>query len=128
MTGAPAPDPALARHDGQTSFSPLTTIGETPPDARPLYAGSDDGQPHVTKDGGQKWTNRTEPLTGVPSGTYVSSVLPSRHAAGRVYATFDGHYDDDYRAYVMVSDDYGQTWRSITAGLPATAVHRLREH
>jgi hypothetical protein len=64
----------------------------------------------------------------LPSGTYVSSVLPSRHAAGRVYATFDGHYNDDYRAYVYVSDDHGQTWRSIADGLPATSVHRLREH
>ena len=36
----------------------------------------------------------------------MSSVLASRHAAGRVYATFDGHYNDDYRAYAYVSDDY----------------------
>jgi photosystem II stability/assembly factor-like uncharacterized protein len=128
MMGAPVPDHALSRHDGQTSFSTLTTIGESPLDPKLLYAGSDDGQLHVTKDGGQKWSNLTEHLSAVPSGTYVSSVLPSRHAAGRVYATFDGHYNDDYRAYVMVSDDYGQTWRSITAGLPATAMHRLREH
>jgi hypothetical protein len=55
-------------------------------------------------------------------------VLPSKHAAGRVYATFDGHYNDDYRAYAYVSDDYGQSWRAIIAGLPAASVHRLREH
>jgi hypothetical protein len=67
-------------------------------------------------------------LNLVPPGTYVSSVLASRHAAGRVYATFDGHFNDDYGAYVAVSDDYGRTWRSLARGLPATAVHRLREH
>jgi photosystem II stability/assembly factor-like uncharacterized protein len=128
MMGAPVPEHGLSRHDGQTSFSTLTTIGESPLDAKLLYTGSDDGQVSVTKDGGQKWTNLTANLGTVPAGTYVSSVVPSRHAAGRVYATFDGHYNDDYRAYVMVSDDYGQTWRSITNGLPATAVHRLREH
>src|SRR5207253_1017624 len=46
----------------------------------------------------------------------------------RVYATFDGHYNDDYRPYVYVSDDFGQTWRSLAAGLPETSVNRLREH
>jgi len=128
MMGGPVPERALSRHDGQTSFSTLTTIAESPIDAKLLYAGSDDGQVHVTKDGGQKWTNLTARITGLPAGTYVSSVAASRHAAGRVYATFDGHYNDDYAAYVYVSDDYGQTWRSIASGLPATSVHRLREH
>jgi photosystem II stability/assembly factor-like uncharacterized protein len=128
MMGGPVPERALSRHDGQTSFSTLTTIGESPVDPKLLYTGSDDGQLHVSRDGGQKWIDLTTRLTGLPPGTYVSSVLPSRHAAGRVYATFDGHYNDDYRAYAFVSDDYGQTWRSIASGLPATSVHRLREH
>jgi photosystem II stability/assembly factor-like uncharacterized protein len=128
MMGAPVRERALSRHDGQTSFSTLTTIGESPLDAKLLYTGSDDGQLYLTRDGGQKWTNLTLRLSGIPDGTYVSSVLPSRHAASRVYATFDGHYNDDYHAYVLVSDDFGQTWRSIANGLPATAVHRLREH
>jgi len=128
MMGAPVPQHALSRHDGQTWFSTLTTIGESPLDAKVLYTGSDDGQLYVTRDGGQRWTNLTARVPGVPAGTYVSSVLPSRHAAARVYATFDGHYNDDYGAYAYVSDDYGQTWRSMTAGLPATSVHRVREH
>jgi photosystem II stability/assembly factor-like uncharacterized protein len=128
MMGGPVPERALSRHDGQTSFSTLTTIGESPLDAKVLYTGSDDGRLMGTRDGGQKWTSLGERVTGLPPGTYVSSVLPSRHAAGRVYATFDGHYNDDYRAYAFVSDDYGQTWRSIAAGLPAASVHRIREH
>ena len=128
MMGARVPSDALSRHDGQTSFSTLTTIGESPIDENLLYTGSDDGQLYVTRNGGQNWTNLTPRLTGVPAGTYVSSVLPSRHSAGRVFATFDGHYNDDYRPYVFVSDDFGQSWRSIVSGLPATAVHRMREH
>jgi photosystem II stability/assembly factor-like uncharacterized protein len=128
MMGGLVPERALSRHDGQTSFSTLTTIGESPLDAKLLYTGSDDGQVQMTKDGGQKWTNLTGQIAGLPAGTYVSSLTPSRHLAGRVYATFDGHYHDDYAAYVYVSDDFGQTWRSITSGLPATSVHRLREH
>ncbi|OLB62593.1 MAG: hypothetical protein AUI11_04965 [Acidobacteria bacterium 13_2_20CM_2_66_4] len=128
MMGATVGDRALSRHDGQTSFSTLTTIGESPLDAKLLYAGSDDGQLSVTRDGGQKWTNITARVPGLPANTYVSSVLPSRHVAARVYATFDGHTNDDYHAYVFTSDDYGQTWRSIAAGVPDTSVHKLREH
>ena len=128
MMGAPVPARALSRHDGQTSFSTLTTIGESPLDPALLYTGSDDGRVMVTRDGGQKWSALNERIPGLPPGTYVSSLLPSRHLAGRVYATFDGHYNDDYRAYAYVSDDYGQTWRSIAAGLPVTSVHRIREH
>ena len=128
MMGAPVGDRALSRHDGQTSFSTLTTIGESPLDAKLLYAGSDDGQLSVTRDGGQTWTNITARVPGLPPTTQVSSVLPSRHVAARVYATFDGHTNDDYHAYVFVSDDYGETWRSITSGVPDTSVHKLREH
>ncbi|HEV2986686.1 MAG TPA: hypothetical protein VGX46_19965 [Vicinamibacterales bacterium] len=128
MMGDRVPAHALSRHDGQSSFSTLTTMAESPLDAKVMYTGSDDGQLYVTRDAGQQWTNVAERVLGLPRRTYVSSVLPSRHAPGRVYATFDGHYNDDYRPYVYVSDDFGQTWRSIAAGLPETSVHRLREH
>jgi len=128
MMGARVPDAALSRHDGTTSFSTLTTIGESPLDPRVLYTGSDDGQVQVTRDGGRTWTNISNRIAGVPAGTFVSSVLASRHVAGRVYATFDGHTSDDYAAYVFVSDDFGQSWRAIADGLPAAAVHKLREH
>jgi photosystem II stability/assembly factor-like uncharacterized protein len=129
MMGAPVPDSALSRHDGTTSFSTLTTISESPLDAKLLYTGSDDGQINVTRDGGKTWANVSAHVGGQPAaGAIVSSVLASRHAIGRVYATFDAHASDDYGAYVFVSDDYGQTWRPIARGLPQASVHKLREH
>jgi photosystem II stability/assembly factor-like uncharacterized protein len=128
MMGGRVPERALSRHDGQTSYSTLTAIAESPLDAKVIYTGSDDGQLHVTRNAGEKWSNVAERVPGLPARTYVSSVLASRHAAGRVYATFDGHYDDDYRPYAYVSEDFGQTWRSIAAGLPEASVHKLREH
>ena len=57
MMGARVPSDALSRHDGQTSFSTLTTIGESPIDPNLLYTGSDDGQLHMTRNAGQNWTN-----------------------------------------------------------------------
>jgi hypothetical protein len=58
----------------------------------------------------------------------VSGIVASRHAAGRVYLAIDGHFNDRYEALVFVSEDYGQTWRAIGAGLPQASVRRIREH
>jgi hypothetical protein len=128
MMGAPVPPNALSRNDGSSPYGSMTSIGESPLDARVLYTGANDGTLQVTRDAGKTWTDITSKVTGLPPHTYVSTVLPSRYSPGRVYATFDGHYNDDYHAYVYVSDNFGQTWRSIAAGLPETSVNRLREH
>ena len=127
MMGKPVGPDALSRNDGQTSYGSLTTIGESPVSPLVIYTGSDDGQVQVTRDGGKTWTNITSKIP-VPPRTYVSTVLPSKYKAGRVYATFDGHYSDDYKPYVFVSDDYGATWRSLSAGLPETSINRITEH
>jgi photosystem II stability/assembly factor-like uncharacterized protein len=128
MMGSTVPADALSRHDGQTSYGSLTTIGESRLDPLLLYTGSDDGQLQVTRDGGKTWTNITKNLPGVPDQTYVSAVLPSLYRKSRVYVTLDGHYTDDYKPYVFVSDDFGATFRSIANGLPETSVMRIREH
>jgi photosystem II stability/assembly factor-like uncharacterized protein len=128
MMGSVVASDALSRHDGQSNYGSLTTIGESPIDAKVIYTGSEDGQLQVTRDGGKTWTNITRRLPGVPDQTYVSSVLPSKYKAGRVYVTLDGHYTDDYKPYVFVSEDFGTTWKSLAAGLPETSVMRIREH
>lgn len=128
MMGAVVGPQALSRHDGQSNYGSLTSISESPVSASVLWTGSDDGQVQVTRDGGRTWTNVTGRIPGVPSQTYVSAVLASRFAAGRAYVTFDGHYTDDYAPYVFVTEDFGATWRSLSAGLPETSVNRIREH
>jgi hypothetical protein len=128
IMGKPVPANALSRNDGTSPFASLTSIGESPLDGQVIYTGAQDGTVQLTKDGGKTWTNLTSKISGVPEHTYVSTVLPSRYAAGRVYVTFDGHYSDDYKPYVFVSEDFGQTWRAIVAGLPETGINRIREH
>jgi photosystem II stability/assembly factor-like uncharacterized protein len=128
MMGSVIPADALSRNDGQENYGSLTSIGESPIDARVIYTGSDDGQVQVTRDGGKTWTNITSRIPGVPPQTYVSTVLPSRYTAGRVYVTFDGHFTDDYKPYVFVSEDFGATWRSLAQGLPEISINRIVEH
>jgi photosystem II stability/assembly factor-like uncharacterized protein len=54
-------------------------------------------------------------------------LVASAHEEGRVYATFTGFREDDFRAYVFRSDDYGETWKSIVANLPAESVNVIGE-
>jgi len=107
-----------SRHDGVRHWPAITTLAESPLDAKVLWAGTDDGRLHVTRDGGETWTDVFGRVAGVPKGTYVSRVIASRHQAGTAYATFDGHRSNDFGIYAFATTDYGATWTRITAGLP----------
>ncbi len=128
MMGAPVPPHAFSRHDGQANFSALTAIAESPLDRNLLYTGADDGTLQRTRDGGQHWTDLTANVSGLQAGLNISSIVASKHTAGRVYLTVDGHFEDNYAPLVFVSENYGQSWRAIGAGLPQASVHRIREH
>ncbi|MEL7500562.1 MAG: PDZ domain-containing protein [Planctomycetota bacterium] len=55
----------------------------------------------------------------LPGPRWVSSIEASRFKAGRCYMTFDGHRSDDDGVYVVVTEDYGKTWKSLTENLPS---------
>jgi photosystem II stability/assembly factor-like uncharacterized protein len=120
----------LSRHDGVEEFPTITTISESPLTAAVLWAGTDDGNVQVTRDGGKTWKNVAANVPGVPKGTYISRVVASKSAEGAAYVTFDGHRSDDYAVYIFVTTDYGETWKAIRNGIPDSAgtVHVIREH
>jgi len=129
IMGMETDDETLSRHDGISTYGNITTIAESKRSPDVIYVGTDDGNLQVTTDGGATWTNVADRVPDLPPRTYVSRLETSRHADGRVYASFDGHRNDDYRAYVYVSEDHGQSWRSIAAGLPdGWSVNTVREH
>ncbi|HYC50884.1 MAG TPA: hypothetical protein VEB19_07250 [Gemmatimonadaceae bacterium] len=110
------------------TFGQVTWLGESPLDTKVLYAGTEDGVVQVTRDGGATWTNVTRAIPNLPPFRYVSTVFPSHHVAGRVYATMEGSKSQDDKPYVYVSENYGQSWRAITNGLPNAAIWRITEH
>jgi S1-C subfamily serine protease len=108
----------------------LTQVSESPRTPDVLWAGSDDGNVWVTKDGGLKWDNVTDNFkaAGLPGPRWVSCIEPSRDKDGRCYVAFDGHRSDDDKPYAFVTTDFGATWKSINANLPAFGSTRvLRE-
>jgi photosystem II stability/assembly factor-like uncharacterized protein len=117
----------LSKHDGMTSFGNLTCVSESPKHAGLIYVGTDDGKVQVTRDGGQNWTDLTSRIPAVPKMLYVSRVVASVFDEARVYVSFDGHRSDDFAPYVYVSTDFGQTWKSIRANLPAGPVYVIKE-
>ena len=127
IMGEVVTDETLSDNDGIRSYGTITAIGESPINADVVFVGTDDGNLQRTTDGGSTWTNLTDRLPGLPDRTYVSGVEVSV-VDGRVYASFDGHRNDDYAAHVYVSDDLGDSWRRITKGLPDWSVNRIKEH
>jgi photosystem II stability/assembly factor-like uncharacterized protein len=119
----------LSRNDGVVHFGTITAIAQSPLEAGVLWAGTDDGNLQVSRDGGQTWTNVASKLPGVPNGTYVSRVEPSRTGGGAAYVTFDGHRSNDFNVYVFFTGDYGQSWKAVSGNIPAGGtVHVIREH
>jgi len=120
----------LSRHDGVEEYPTITTLSESPMKADVLWVGTDDGSLQVTRDGGKTWKNVASRVPGVPKGTYVSRVAASKYGEGTAYATFDGHRNDDYNAYIFLTTDYGESWKPIRNGIPDSAgtVHVVREH
>ena len=127
IMGEVVTDETLSDNDGIRFYGTITAIGESPLTADVVFVGTDDGNLQRTTDGGATWTNLTDRLPGLPDRTYVSGVEVSV-VDGRVYASFDGHRNDDYAAHVYVSDDLGDAWRRITTGLPDWSVNRIKEH
>ena len=117
LMGVAAKDVKIAKNDGVQSYGNIVQLVESPKQAGVLYAGTDDGQVHMTKDG-KTWTNITTRFPGVPKNAYVSRLSPSSHEVNVVYASFDNHRNDDMGTYVYASVDGGNNFRSIGEGIP----------
>ena len=109
---------------GNVAYGTLTTISESPFEFGLLYVGSDDGLIHVSKNQGATWSNVSGNL---PNNLWVTRVVASMHKKERVYATLNGYRFDDFSTYVYMSDDYGQTWKSINANIPTAPVNVIIE-
>jgi photosystem II stability/assembly factor-like uncharacterized protein len=92
----------------------IFSIGPSPLDGNLIFTGSDDGNIQMTRDGGKNWEIISKNIPGVPAGTWVSRVTPSRFDRNVVYATFDNHAYGDIKTYVAKSADGGKTWTNIS--------------
>jgi photosystem II stability/assembly factor-like uncharacterized protein len=109
---------------GDIPYQTLFSISESPLKYGLIYAGTDDGRAHVSRDGGKTWL---EIAAGLPAQKWVSRLVASQHRLGTVYMTQNGKREDDFTPYAWKSDDYGKTWQNIAAGVPLGPVNVIRE-
>jgi len=93
-------------------------IAESPMEVGLIWAGTNDGLLHVTRDGGANWTNVTGNMPGLPEWLSVRSIAPSRYNAGTAYVAIDGHQVNVRDPFVYRTRDYGRSWQKITNGIP----------
>ena len=98
---------------GAEKHCTIFTIAESPLNEKVIWAGTDDGNVQVTRDGGKTWSNVTANLIGVPKNTWVYHIEASVHGEGTAYAVLEGHTMGDFKTYVYKTKDFGKTWTSI---------------
>jgi photosystem II stability/assembly factor-like uncharacterized protein len=107
-------------------YQTLTHIAESPLTRGTIYAGTDDGNLHVTKDDGKTWTDIGKNLP-MALKKWVSRIVPSKYDAGTVFVAQRGREDDDFAAYLWKSTDYGTTWTSVVGNIPSGPINVIRE-
>lgn len=108
-------------------FETIYTIAESPKNGDVIWAGTDDGNVQVTRDGGKHWTNVAKNVTGLPAGTWVSTIEASHFDPATAYATFDGHAAGDMKTHVYQTKDYGKTWTSLSTPELSGYAHVVRQ-
>lgn len=101
---------------GAENFTTIITIEPSPVQQGVLWAGTDDGNVQVTRDGGQTWANVVGNVDGVPAGTWAPQIRASKHDAAEAFVVFDDHRRNNWEPYVYRTRDFGQTWQRLADG------------
>jgi hypothetical protein len=99
---------------GVEIFNTIFSLVVSPQDANTLWAGSDDGRVHISRNGGGAWTDITPP--GMPRYGTVNRIEASRHDAGRAFLAVQRYRLDDFKPYIFRTSDFGRTWTLLTDG------------
>ncbi len=103
----------------------IYTIAPSPLDINTIWAGTDDGLIHITKDGGKTWKNVTPPQ--LTSWSKVSILDASHFDVNTVYAAVNRIRCDDTHPYIYKTNDGGKIWKEIVNGLPNDPINAVRE-
>ena len=106
---------------GVEYFDTVFSIAESPKQRGLIWAGTNDGQVQLTRDGGKNWANLSKNLPDLPQYATISAIEPSHFDAGTAYVAVDGHLVDNRDPYVYRTTDFGASWTKITNGLPLAA-------
>ncbi len=103
----------------------IYTVAPSPKDINTIWAGTDDGLIHITKDGGKTWSNVTPPE--ITSWSKISMIDASHSDANTAYAAVNRIRCDDLRPHIYKTTDAGKTWKEIISGLPVEPINAVHE-
>lgn len=101
--------------NGPEIYATVFALAPSFHDVQTIWAGSDDGKVHITRNGGKSWTDITP--KELPKFSRVSIIDASRHTPGTAYLAANRYQVDDRQPYVFKTHDYGKTWTKITTGI-----------
>ena len=106
-------------------YCTITTIAESPVKAGVIWVGTDDGKVQITEDRGGQWRDATPAVVeaGARADRWVSRVFASPHDPATAFVTKNGFRNDDFAPYLYRTTDYGRTWTSVSANLPASPLN-----
>lgn len=114
--------PITKDNTGVEVYCTIFTAAESVLEKDLLWTGSDDGLIHVSKDGGQNWSNVTPPAAG--QWMMWNCVETDPFVKGKAYFVGTKYKSDDFTPYIFKTEDYGKTWVKITNGIPANSFTR----
>ncbi|MFY9560852.1 MAG: hypothetical protein WAQ52_11510 [Terriglobales bacterium] len=118
----PSGGPITIDDTGTEYYDTVFSIAPSPLTKGLIWVGTDDGLIHITRDEGKTWTNVTP--KDLPEWSRVSLIEASPNDAGTAYVAIDRHQNDDLRAHIYKTSDFGKSWSGITTGIPDGAFAR----
>ena len=91
----------------------IYTVEISPLNEKIIWAGTDDGNVCLTRNGGKSWKNVVKHIPGLPRNTWCSDIEASPFSESTAFAVFDGHRTGDMNTYLYKTNDFGETWQSL---------------
>lgn len=117
--------PITLDQTGAEIYATIFALEESKLEKGVIWAGSDDGLVHITRDNGKNWTNVSLPSAQLPDFALMSIIHPSEFVKGKAYLAANRYMWGDRKPYLFKTTDYGKTWTAITNGIPTDEYTRV---
>ncbi|HVU98423.1 MAG TPA: hypothetical protein VHE34_24530 [Puia sp.] len=98
---------------GAETHCTIITISPSPKERGTIWAGTDDGNVQLTRDGGKTWENFRGKIPGMPVSCWVPQITASRYNAGEAFVVANDYRRGDFKPYVFRTTDYGKSWKRM---------------
>ncbi|MFM7149124.1 MAG: WD40/YVTN/BNR-like repeat-containing protein, partial [Gemmataceae bacterium] len=111
--------PITGDNTGVEVYGTIFALSESPKQKGLIWAGTDDGKIHITRNGGKDWNDVTRALqaAGAPEWGTITCIESSPFDSATAFLVMDAHRLDDPRPLLFMTSDFGNTWKSIVGDL-----------